>query len=216
MDIQQAYAFLDNNFKPIILDYFKKQIVLFKVEHTSQLKDYLDFINNDPVHWLSSLPDDLTCKSAFHKYKEPIYKLIKHTKLHEDYGENYCVNLMNNIKQAFTINCQDIIDKRKNSKKPVEIITFDDSSSSETESDDGSVLDITKLTPAKEANNEDKQNTNIENNNELQYQIKLLQNKLDMQEKYYESIIGYYKHSLYLLTNSNEQLMKLLGQIASK
>jgi hypothetical protein len=123
---------------------------------------------------------------------------------------------MNSIKQAFTINCQDIIDKRKNSKKPVEIITFDDSSSSETESDDGSVLDITKLTPAKEANNEDKQNTNIENNNELQYQIKLLQNKLDMQEKYYESIIGYYKHSLYLLTNSNEQLMKLLGQIASK
>jgi hypothetical protein len=209
MDIQQAYAFLDNNFKPIILDYFKKQIVLFKVEHTSQLKDYLDFINNDPVHWLSSLPDDLTCKSAFHKYKEPIYKLIKHTKLHEDYGENYCVNLMNNIKQAFTINCQDIIDKRKNSKKPVEIITFDDSSSSETESDDGSELDITKLVPAKETNKIDIQNSNIQNNNETQYQLKLLQDKLDMQEKYYESILEYYK-------TTNEQLMTLLRQYASK
>jgi hypothetical protein len=216
MDIQETYTFLDTNFKPIILDYFKKQIVLFKVEPTSKLKDYLDIINDDPVQWLSSLPDDLTCKSAFHKYKEPIYKLIKHTKLHEDYGENYCVNLMNNIKQAFTINCQDIIDKRKNSKKPVETITLDDNSSSETESDDGSELDIDTLEPTDKTNKKDTQHTQIENNNELTNKIQLLQDKLVMQEKYYESIIEYYKTSFNLITNTNEQLMKLLGQIASK
>lgn len=219
MDIQEAYAFIENNFTKKNLQTFKKQIALSQVEPTSKLKDYLDSINNDPVQWLSSFPDDLTCKSAFHQYKEPVYKLLKHTKLHEDYGENYCVNLMNNIKQAFTINCQDIIDKRKNSKKPTEIITFDDSSSeSDTESDNGSELDINTLVPVdkKPTNNNDTQNINVENNNELQNQIKLLQDKLVMQEKYYESIIEYYKNSFNLLTNTNEQLMKLLAQITTK
>jgi len=216
MDIQETYTFIENNFTQKNLKTFKKQIALFKVEPTDKLKEYLDFILNDPVHWLSSFPDDLTCKSAFHQYKEPIYKLLKDAKLHEDYGENYCVNLMNTIKQAFKINCQDIIDNRKNSRKPTEIITFDDSSSSETESDDGSELDITKLKPVDKTNNKDISSTNVENNNELQNQIKLLQDKLIMQEKYYESIIEYYKTSFNLLTNNNEQLMKLLGQFTSK
>lgn len=209
MDIQEAYAFIENNFTKKNLQTFKKQIALSQVEPTAKLKDYLDSINDDPVQWLSSFPDDLTCKSAFHQYKEPVYKLLKHAKLHEDYGENYCVNLMNNIKQAFTINCQDIIDKRKNSKKPTEIIAFDDSSSCDTESEVVSELDIRTLEPIDKQNKHETQNTNVENNNELQYQINSLKDKLVMQEKYYESIIEYYK-------TTNEQLMKLLGQITSK
>lgn len=231
MDIQETYAFIENNFTKKNLQTFKKQIALSQVEPTAKLKDYLDSINDDPVQWLSSFPNDLTSKSAFHQYKEPVYKLLKHTQLHEDYGENYCVNLMNNIKQAFTINCQDIIDKRKDNKKPTEIITFDDSSSeSDIESNDNSELDINTLVPVDKkptkdtikqestdkTNNNDIQNINVENNNELQNQIKLLQDKLVMQEKYYESIIEYYKNSFNLLTNTNEQLMKLLAQITSK
>jgi hypothetical protein len=209
MDIQETYTFIEKHFTQKNLKTFKKQTALFKVEPATKLKEYLDFIYNDPVHWLSSFPDDLTCKSAFHQYKEPIYKLLKDAKLHEDYGENYCVNLMNNIKQAFTTNCQDIIDNRKNSRKPTEIITFDDSSSSETESNVDSELDLTKLEPVDKTNKKEIQNTNDENNTELQYELKSLQDKLVMQEKYYESIIEYYK-------TTNEQLMKLLGQIASK
>lgn len=211
MDIQEAYTFIENNFTKKNLQTFKKQTALFKVEPTTKLKEYLDFIHNDPVHWLSSFPDDLTCKSAFHQYKEPIYKLLKDAKLHEDYGENYCINLMNTIKQAFKINCQDIIDNRKNSRKPTEIITFDDSSSNntDTESEVVSELDIKTLEPVDKSNHKDTQNTNVENSTEVQYHLKSLQDKLAMQEKYYESIIEYYK-------TTNEQLMKLLGQITTK
>ena len=137
MDIQQTYAFLETNFHPNILKYFKKQTIIFNLKPTTTLKEYLDKINDDPVSWLTSFPDDLTCKSAFHQYKLPIYKLLKHTKLHEDYTEQYCDNLLKNIKQAFITNCQDIIDKRKNNTKTIDITT-DDTSVSETQSNDGS------------------------------------------------------------------------------
>lgn len=224
MNIQETYTFLDNNFSKIVLEYFKKQVSLFKVEPTSKLKDYLDFIDSDPVHWLNSLPNDIQCKSAFHKYKEPIYKLIKHTKLHEDYGENYCSTILTNIKQAFSSNCQDIIDKRKTNKNVSSPIMFDDSSS-DTENNHSS-MDINAIEPV---DKDTKQNTTepiqnitetLHNTYELQKQLEILQHKLTMQEKYYETTINnlqlHHQTVIQYYQTDKEYLMKLLGQYASK
>lgn len=135
MNIQETSAFLTENSKPIINDYFQKQIRIFNLNTTSPLKDYLDFINSDPVHWFNSLPTDLQSKSAFHKYKEPIYKLLKHTKIHELYGKDYCDTIINNMKQAFITTCQSLIDQRKTTKQSISIADTTSETDSIHESD---------------------------------------------------------------------------------
>lgn len=177
MDIQQTYAFLESNYPKIILEYFKKQIVLFQVNPSSKLKDYLDFINNNAVHWLQSLPD-VQSKSGFHKYKDPIYKLIKHNKLYEDYGENYCATLLNTMKQAFTNECQRIIDERKALKTTHVTLNLDDDDSSETTSEP--TLDINSIQPIEPSHND---NTDNETSLQAKYDA-LLREHEHLQIKY--------------------------------
>lgn len=205
MDIQQAIKLLSNEHHR----YFTEQILYFKIDQTTPLKEYLQLIDNDVLTWFKSAPQNYTKESTFYKFKSPLHYLLQHKDVVKQYGHIYCSTLSNKITNTFSKHKKDFLKERNKDDVVIDNTKNTSYTSSETESDDGSEIDINELVPIDKTNNKDTQRTSAENNNELQYQIKLLQNKLDMQEKYYESIIEYYK-------TSNEQLMKLLGQIVSK
>lgn len=209
MNIQETSAFLTENSKPIINDYFQKQCRIFNLNSTSPLKDYLDFINSDPVHWFNSLPTDLQSKSAFHKYKEPIYKLLKHTKIHELYGNDYCDTIINNMKQAFITTCQSLIDDRKKTKQTISIADTTSETDSIHESD---IIDTDIPEPI-----------DIIQQSETFSKEYHYQSIINLQEKHHQEIIEYYETTIQhlkttnqQLTTNNQQLMKLLEHFASK
>lgn len=211
MNIQQAINILAPSKEAH--DNFIKQIKHFEIDEKSELKDYLQSINDDVLAWLNSAPENIKKESTFFKYKSPIGKLLEHEDVIKLYGHTYCNKLAKEITNVFSKHKKDIIKQRNNNVviEDTNNITSqssisDSDTSSDTESNDDSELDINKLVPADKINKNDAQILKTDNNIELQKQIEILNEKLVMQEKYYESIINYYK-------STQEQLMKLLGQL---
>jgi hypothetical protein len=142
MDIHTATSLLTNTEH---IRYFKEQVRHFKREQTSSLKDYLDFLSEDVVKWLSSLPKGVKSKSTFHKYKSPLYFLLEHKDTINVYGETYCVGVLRSMKQAFKDSIDKIISERRQSNCALADDNLTESVSECQSDDEVSVLDINNL-----------------------------------------------------------------------
>lgn len=138
MDIQQAINLLSGeNHK-----YFVEQINHFKIDTTSQLKDYLDFINSDIIGWFKSAPENIKAESTYYKFKSPINNLLEHKDVIEHYGHTYCTTLAKNITKTFSKHKQDIIKRNKSiniNHQPLNVHT-DTCSDTSTEPEDNSSI----------------------------------------------------------------------------
>lgn len=144
MDILKATNILSQSSTAENIKYFKDQTKHFNKEPTSNLKDYLDFINSDVSAWLSSLPKTIKGKSTFHKYKAPIYVLLEHKDVMDTFGQVYCANITKNIKLGFKECINKILEERNNNTPA------DDDNHTEVsidDDDDTSELDINTLEP---------------------------------------------------------------------
>lgn len=214
MIIQDAIQFLTKI--PEKHKYFIEQLQHFHVEHSSPLKDYLDIIDNDVLLWLNNSPLRIKAKSTFYKFKSPIHSLLESSLVIEQYGQSYCTNLAKKITQVFSKHIQGIINERNpDTNVNIEETTHTETTS-DTESNDGTEIDLEKLEPSKLEHTH-----STKNNHDLITQIELLKHKLDTQKLYYEamlnsqdkhhnSLIKYYDTTLMLITNNNENLIKLI------
>jgi hypothetical protein len=109
MNIQQAINLLSGeNHK-----YFVEQINHFKIDTSSQLKDYLDFINSDIIGWFKSAPENIKAESTYYKFKSPINNLLEHKNVIEQCEHTYCTTLAKNITKTFSKYKKDIIKRNK-------------------------------------------------------------------------------------------------------
>jgi hypothetical protein len=218
MNVQQAIDILLS--QPENHKYFIQQINHFNIDKTSPIKDYLDFINGDIIAWFKSAPENIKAESTYYKFKAPLNTLLEHELVIKQCEHTFCTTLAKNITKTFSKHKQEIINERNNNINIDDnvINTHSDSDTySEIETNDESELGIKNILPA------DKPKYTYG----TQTEIKLLQDKLVMQEQYYESmlnsqqkhyqaLIKYYETTFTLLTTNNEHLMKLLGHYASK
>jgi T5orf172 domain len=233
MNIKQAIDILtkssNDNHK-----YFIDQLNHFKIQQTSPLKDYLDFINKDVLEWFRTSPESIKAQSTFYKFKAPINTLLEHKDVIETYGHTFCTTLARQITQVFSQNRECIIKERNNN------IYIDNKNNNDTNSETDS-NEASSMVP----NDIRNKNENItteplhnyelqEQNNKLQVQYEILQAKHSIQDKYYETILNnqhkyqdtiikYYETTFQHitknnenLTKNNEHLMKLLEHYASK
>lgn len=188
MNIQQAINLLSGeNHK-----YFVEQINHFKIDTTSQLKDYLDFINSDIIGWFKSAPENIKAESTYYKFKSPINNLLEHKDVIEQCEHTYCRTLAKNITNTFSKHKQQIIKRNKSININEQPMNTSTSSNYDTYSE------ISHDT-------EPENKSGLGNPDDLQYDDPKEYNKTDNDYKHkYESLQQKYNN----LEESYDELMK--------
>lgn len=112
MNIQQASDVLAKETSKEHLSYFTKQLVQFKYEPTTPLKDFLEFINENTIQWLQKLPKTAKSRNTLSKYRTSITTLLGKEQIREDIGSQYCIILERKINDTFKNNVDNIVDER--------------------------------------------------------------------------------------------------------
>jgi hypothetical protein len=167
MNIQQAIDIVSKATNTDHVKYFKEQARHYKLEPSSSLKGYFDFICKDTLNWLQTLPNNAKSKSTFNKYKASVYLLLEHDSVITELGSQYCETVIKCIKECFKEHIDNVVKQRerKNEPKTIEVITVqqseneckdEDTTDSEcgndTASESGSMIDIETIEVAKEEN----------------------------------------------------------------
>jgi hypothetical protein len=92
--------------------YFTDLYKLYNFKEEDELKDYIDFILHEPVHWLRGFPAKLTSKPAFAKPKTAIIKLLKKSEVISALGQTYTENAYDVIWKTFKKEHDTIINER--------------------------------------------------------------------------------------------------------
>lgn len=119
MKLVEAYTLLVEDG---ILDnhrYFSELYKLFGFRDDQTLKEYLDFIDHEPVAWLEGFPSKLVSKQTFAKPKTSLIKLLKKEEVVTILGENYINRMYDVVWSTFKKEHQRILEKRQKSHKTV-------------------------------------------------------------------------------------------------
>jgi hypothetical protein len=189
------------------LKYFKELYTHFGHKPSSDVKELLDFICNDTLKWLQSLPPNARSKDTCIKYKSPIYILLDNSSVQELYGNDYCNKVHKNVKDCFQKHLNQVLASRKQVEVPKPQDTepvqetaianekvddvVEDASDENCDDEEDSQLDISLLEPA---NRKDK-----------------AVNAIDYKTMY-ENLL--FKNNV--IKKENERLWDLLGKFASK
>jgi hypothetical protein len=76
------------------------------------LKEYLDFIEHEPVAWLRGFPAKLTTKLAFAKPKTAVIKLLKKHAVIQALGQEYAIQLHDIVWNTFKREAEAIVTER--------------------------------------------------------------------------------------------------------
>lgn len=154
MNIQHALEIVSKAPNTDHFKYFKEQTRHFKLEPSSSLKQYFDFINQDTLKWLQTLPGNAKSKSTFNKYKASVYLLLEQDAVVANLGTQYCETVMKAIKECFKEHIDNVVKHREkknvatfrevekdNYKETSEVIT-ENENMSDLSSEDESDIDI--------------------------------------------------------------------------
>jgi hypothetical protein len=89
MNLLEAYNLLVEDGIADNQRYFGELYKHFQFKDTDRLKDYLDFILQEPVQWIHGFPTKLTTKTSFSKPKTAVIKLLKKESVHRDVGRPF-------------------------------------------------------------------------------------------------------------------------------
>lgn len=114
MTVKTAIEIASNAPNTDHIKYFKEQLRHFKIDPSSTLKEYFDFIEQDTLTWLQGLPYNARSKSTFNKYKASVNLLLEHDSIVAEYGEQYCETVIRAIKNCFKENIDNVVKQREN------------------------------------------------------------------------------------------------------
>ena len=107
MNLVQAAALLEahsGNFS----DTYK----LFQFKDDQPLRDYLDFIQHEPVEWIKGFPAKYTHKVSFAKPKTAVVKLLKQPAVSEALGAEYVAKAYRCVWDTFKTHGENILAER--------------------------------------------------------------------------------------------------------
>jgi hypothetical protein len=111
--------------------YFSEVYKLFQFRDDQTLKEYLDFIDHEPVAWLEGFPAKLTTKQTFSKPKTALIKLLKKDEVSTALGLSYVNKVYDVVWNTFKKEHQRILDKRQ-SNQPRSVLDHFDTESHES------------------------------------------------------------------------------------
>lgn len=223
MDVQKALDIAAKASNTEHLKYVKEQFRHFKIEPTSSLKEYFDFIYNDTLTWLQTLPNNARSKPTFNKYKASIYHLLESTEVVNAFGSHYCADVSKAIKECFKQNIDDVVQGRTSAndnnqmsplhkEQDVKCSVVDNVIESDYSNDEEPDLDITTLEVNPSSNHKPASPFDVDKVVEKDYKKayeELKQSYATLQQKHDHTIIQ-------MLEKENQQLWKLLNKFAEK
>jgi hypothetical protein len=100
--------------------YFAEVYKLYGFTDDKLLKDYLDFVVHEPVHWIKGFPAKLVTKLAFSKPKTAIVKLLKKQQVVQALGADYVTRIYETVWNTFKRESDGIIEERMKGKVVVQ------------------------------------------------------------------------------------------------
>lgn len=94
--------------------YFSEIYKQFSFRDDQTLKEYLDFIQHEPVEWMKGFPAKLTTKSTFSRPKAVLIKLLKMDAVQSALGEEYAKQAYSVIWKTFKNNIDMVLAIRNN------------------------------------------------------------------------------------------------------
>jgi hypothetical protein len=92
----------------------------FKFKDDGLLRDYIEFILNEPVEWIKGFPSKLRTRASFSKPKAALIKLLKTAPVQAHLGVDYCSKAHDVIWDTFKKHADTILDGREKSDVVVE------------------------------------------------------------------------------------------------
>jgi hypothetical protein len=112
MKIGEAYNLLVEDGITDNHRYFAEVYKLYGFTDDKPLKEYLDFIEHEPVHWMRGFPSKLTTKLAFSKPKTAIIKLLKKQSVIQALGADYVDHIYDVVWNTFKKEVNTILAER--------------------------------------------------------------------------------------------------------
>ena len=107
MKLKECGAFLGENSR-----YFTAVYEEFKFKDDDLLKDYLDFIQHEPVEWIKGFPLKLRTRLSFAKPKAAVIRLLKTPEILTELSAAYCSRAHDVVWDTFKKHGDTILDAR--------------------------------------------------------------------------------------------------------
>jgi hypothetical protein len=120
MNLLEAYNLLVEDGIADNQRYFAELYKHFQFKDTDRLKEYLDFIIQEPVQWIHGFPTKLTTKTSFSKPKTAVIKLLKKDKVHQDVGRGFADKVHDVIWKTYKKEWENVL-KLRERIRPVRI-----------------------------------------------------------------------------------------------
>ncbi len=102
--------------------YFAELYKLYNFGDDQPLRDYLDFIEHEPVHWMRGFPAKLVNRIGFAKPKTAVVKLLKKPAVAEALGHQYVTHIHDLIWNTFKREADTILKERTTTKATIQVI----------------------------------------------------------------------------------------------
>jgi hypothetical protein len=112
MNLETAYNLLVEDGVADNHRYFAEVFKFYNFKNEDLLKDYIDFILHEPVHWMRGFPAKLTTKPAFAKPKTAVIKLLKKPSVIAELGQEYADRAHDAIWKTFKKEHEAILNER--------------------------------------------------------------------------------------------------------
>ena len=129
MKLIDAYNLLVNDGITDNYRYFSEVYKLYGFADDKPLKEYLDFIDHEPAHWMRGFPAKLTTKLAFSKPKTALIKLLKKQSVMQALGTEYVTRIHDVVWNTFKREADAILEERGGSgsaASPVKVEKVED------------------------------------------------------------------------------------------
>jgi len=107
MKLKECGGFLGENSR-----YFTAVYEEFKFKDDDLLKDYLDFIQHEPVEWIKGFPLKLRTRLSFAKPKAAVIRLLKTPEILTELSATYCSKAHDVVWDTFKKHGDTILDAR--------------------------------------------------------------------------------------------------------
>lgn len=104
--------------------YFAELYKHFQFGDQDRLKEYLDFIVQEPVQWIHGFPTKLTTKTSFSKPKTAVIKLLKKEAVLKALGKQYVEQVHDTIWTTYKQHWEDVL-KQRERIRPVRVSVLD-------------------------------------------------------------------------------------------
>lgn len=118
MRLQEAYTLLVEDGIADNCRYFTELYKYFQFRDDQLLKDYLEFIIQEPVDWIRGFPTKLTTKTSFSKPKTAVIKLLKKDAVHAALGSQYVDKVHDIIWKTYKQHWEAILTSRERMRGP--------------------------------------------------------------------------------------------------